>query len=348
MEKINLLKVSPETRKIIKQQAIQLLKKHVKHKEIAETLNISIQTVDRISSAYKKEGTKCLKEKKRGRKLGEKRQLTPAQEKEIRNILIDKTPDQMKLGFMLWTRAAACQLIQGKYNITITLRNMSEYLKRWGMTCQRPTKKAYFQDNVKMNTFMHETYPAIVKQAEKEDAVIFWGDETGINNQAYHVKGFAPKGQTPAVPSFSKMEKINMVSAISNQGTCHFLCYDENMTQQRFIDFMERLVQDTDRKVLFIVDNLKVHHGKIVAEWLSEHKDEIELFFTSPYSPEINPDEYLNNNLKQNIHSGIIPHTKEQIRSKTERFMHYLQKHSERVSCFFQHKKLKYIQDYGC
>ncbi|TGY96619.1 helix-turn-helix domain-containing protein [Petralouisia muris] len=80
MEKINLLKVSPETRKIMKQQAIGLKKKHVKHKEIAETLNISIQTVDRISSAYKKEGAKCLKEKKRGRKLGEKCQLTPAQE----------------------------------------------------------------------------------------------------------------------------------------------------------------------------------------------------------------------------------------------------------------------------
>ena len=88
MEKINLMKVSPETRKIIKQQAIQLLKKHMKHKEIAETLNISLQTVDRISSAYQKEGTKCLQVKKRGRKVGEKRQLTPEQEKEIRNILI--------------------------------------------------------------------------------------------------------------------------------------------------------------------------------------------------------------------------------------------------------------------
>ena len=141
MEKINLKNVSSETRKIIKQQVIQLLKKHVKHKEIADTLNISLQTVDRISSAYKKEGTKCLQEKTRGRKLGEKRQLTPEQENEIRNILIDKAPDQMKLCFMLWTRAAVCQLIREKYNITITLRNMSEYLKRWGMTCQRPTNK---------------------------------------------------------------------------------------------------------------------------------------------------------------------------------------------------------------
>lgn len=347
MEKIKLTKVSTETRKIIKQQAVQLLKQHKKHREIADLLGISLQTADRISSAYKKEGAECLKEKRRGRKTGEKRLLSPEQEKEVRNILIDRTPDQMKMSFMLWTRAAVCQLVRERYGVTITLRNMSEYLKRWGMTCQRPTKRAYFQDNVKLNAFMHETYPAIVKKAKQEDAVIFWGDETGINNQSYHASGFAPKGQTPTIPSFSKVEKINMISAINNYGTCHFLCYEENMTQQLFIGFMERLIKEADRKVLFIVDNLRVHHGKIVSEWLGSHKGEIELFFTSPYSPEINPDEYLNHNLKQNIHSGIIPHTKEQIRNKTERFMHSLQENREKVSCFFRHNKLQYIQMYG-
>ena len=90
---------------------------------------------------------------------------------------------------------------------------------------------------------MHETYPAIVRQAKKENAVIFWGDETRINNQAYHIAGFAQKGHTPTVPSFSKPEKTNMVSAISNQGTCHFLCYNENLPQQLFIDFMQHLVK---------------------------------------------------------------------------------------------------------
>ena len=321
MEKINLTKVSEETRKVIKKQVINLFKKKIKHQEIADTLDISLQAVRRISSVYKKEGADCLKEKKRGRKFGEKRQLSPEQEKGIQRIIIDKCPNQLKLNFMLWTRAAVCRLVMDKYGISITQRNMSEYLKRWGMTCQRPTKKAHFQDNVKLQTFMHGTYPEIVKKAQKEDAEIYWGDETGINNQAYHVKGYSPKGKTPEIPSYSKVEKINMISAITNHGTCRFMCYEENMTQQLFINFMERLIGDADRKVLFIVDNLKVHHGKIVQEWLGNHKDEIELFYTSPYSPEINPDEYLNHNLKQNIHSGIIPHTKEQIHKKMEAFM---------------------------
>ena len=112
-----------------------------------------------------------------------KRQLTPVQEKEIRRILIDKSPDQMKWSFMLWTRAVVCRLVEEKYGITITLRNMSEYLKRWGMTCQRPSRKAYFQDNVKLNAFMHETYPVIVNKARTEDTVIFWGGRWDGNQQ---------------------------------------------------------------------------------------------------------------------------------------------------------------------
>ena len=347
MEIINLKTVSAETRQTIKKQVIALLKKKTKHSEIAEIIGISKPAVDKISKAYKDYGMSCIKEKTRGRKEGEKRQLTPEQEKETRQILIDKHPEQMKLSFMLWTRAAVCQLIKERYGVTIKLRNMSEYLKRWGMTCQRPMKKAYFQDNVKLNTFMHETYPHIVEKAKKEDAVIMWGDETGINNQEYHVRGYSPKGVTPEIASYSKIEKINMISAIDNYGKCRFLCYDTNMTQQLFIDFLKRLVSDTDRKVLFIVDNLKVHHGKIVQEWLDNHKDELELFFTSPYSPEINPDEYLNHNLKQNVHSGIIPHTKETIQEKVENFMHGLQNNSERVKALFRHKKLAYIQKYG-
>ncbi|MBR2696995.1 MAG: winged helix-turn-helix domain-containing protein, partial [Clostridia bacterium] len=123
-----------------------------------------------------------------------------------------------------WTRAAIQQLIKNKYGITVPVRSISNYLDRWGMTCQRPTRMAYSQDDVKLKTFMNETYPAIAAKAKKEGAEIYWGDETGINNQEYHVRGFAPKGQTPTVPSFSKVEKINMISAINNKGTCRFMC----------------------------------------------------------------------------------------------------------------------------
>jgi len=120
------------------------------------------------------------------------------------------------------------------------------------------------------------------------------------------------------------------------------------MTQQRFITFLTRLIHDAEKKVLLIVDNLRVHHGKLVQAWLSEHQDEIELFYTSPYSPEINPDEYLNHNLKQSVHSGILPHNKKDLKAKTHSFMRKLQKHPEKVRKLFDHKNLKYIQQCEC
>ena len=347
METINLLKVSAETRKTIKEQAIRLHNKGKKEAEIADSLNISYQAVSRIIRAYKKEGMHSVKEKTRGRKYGEKRSLTPQQEKEIQRIIIDKCPDQVKIAACLWTRAAIQKLIKDKYGITIPLRSISNYLERWGMTCQRPTKKAYSQDDVKLKAFMNETYPAIAAKAKKESAEIYWGDETGINNQEYHVRGFAPKGQTPTVPSFSKVEKINMISAINKKGTCRFMCYEDSMTQQRFITFLTRLIHDAEKKVLLIVDNLRVHHGKLVQAWLDDHQKQIEVFYTSPYSPEINPDEYLNHNLKQSVHSGELPHNKADLKSKTHSFMRMLQRHPEKVKKLFDHKKLSYIHQYA-
>ena len=348
MDTINLLRVSPESRRTIKEQAIRLHNKGKSESEIADALNISYQAVSRIIRAYKKEGMRSVKEKTRGRKHGEKRSLTPEQEKEIQRIIIDKCPDQLKIAACLWTRTAIQQLIKSKYDITIPVRSISNYLERWGMSCQRPTKKAYSQDDVKLKEFMNETYPGIAAKAKKENAEIYWGDETGINNQEYHVRGFAPKGQTPTAPSFSKVEKINMISAINNKGTCRFMCYEDSMTQQRFITFLTRLIHDAEKKVLLIVDNLRVHHGKLVQAWLSEHQDEIELFYTSPYSPEINPDEYLNHNLKQSVHSGILPHNKKDLKAKTHSFMRKLQKHPEKVRKLFDHKNLKYIQQCEC
>jgi transposase len=289
----------------------------------------------------------CIKEKVRGRKTGEKRSLSKQQEREIQRIIIDKCPDQMKLSFCLWTRAAIQQLIRNKYGINIPVRSISNYLDRWGMTCQRPKKYGYSQDDVKLKAFVNETYPAIVAKAKKEKAEIYWGDETGINNQENYMRGFAPKGHTPVIPSYSKAEKINMISAINNKGTCRFMCYDESMTQHLFIEFMTRLVKDSDKKILLIVDNLRVHHGKIVQDWLGKHKNEIEVFYTSPYSPEINPDEYLNHNLKQSVHSGILPHTKEDIKRKVHSFMRMLQKNPIKVQQLFMHENLNYIRQYA-
>ena len=145
------------------------------------------------------------------------------------------------------------------------------------------------------------------------------------------------------LPVETKRQRVNMISAISSQGKVRFMLYPDTMDQQRLIRFMERLVRTSERKVFLILDNLKVHHGKLVAEWLEKHKDIIEVFFLPPYAPEYNPDEYLNHALKIFVHSGLPPYTIEDISHKMQSFMRILQHQPSRVSSFFRHPSLSYL-----
>ncbi len=173
--------------------------------------------------------------------------------------------------------------------------------------------------------------------------MIYWGDETGIDNCSNCERGFAPKGHPPVLPVETKRERLNMLSALSMEGKIRFMLYEDSMNQQRLIQFMDRLVRTTNRKVFLILDNLKVHHGKKAAAWLGRHRDKIELFFLPPYAPESNPDEYLNHALKLSVHSGDLPQSKYDIRHKTASFMRALQHSPDKVSAFFQHYRVSYI-----
>ena len=134
-----------------------------------------------------------------------------------------------------------------------------------------------------------------------------------------------------------------MISAVSSQGKVRFMVYQDTMNQQRLIRFMERLIRASEQKVFLILDNLKVHHGKLASVWLEEHKEKIEVFFLPPYAPEYNPDEYLNHALKISVHSGLLPYTAEDITHKIQSFMRKLQHHSAIVENFFWHPSLSYL-----
>jgi transposase len=311
--------------------------------EIEELTGVNKSAVSRIWTAFNQGGLAAIKPKKSGRKKGVNLLLTKQQECEIRKTIIDKAPEQLKLAGTLWTRQKIANYVKRAYDVELSLQCVSNYMSRWGLTCQRPTKRAYAQDDVRVKSFMEKEYPAIAQRAKEEGAEIYWGDETGVCNTENFERGYAPKGHPPVLKVETKRERENMISAINNKGSVRFMVYDENMTQQKFIDFMRRLIAEARCKVFFIVDNLRVHHGKIVAAWLEKHKEQIELFFLPPYSPEINPDEDLNHALKLSVHSGEHPRTKPDLKHKIHSFMRHLQHAPACVRAFFSHEKLGFL-----
>ena len=342
MEKIDARKHNQQTQYELRKQVVRLRKKGIPNNEVAHIVGISAAHASTIYQKYLTGGIDAIKPGKRGRRHGAQRVLDQEQEREIQNMLIDKVPHQLKLPFALWTRDAVHLAIKKQYGLDLPLRTITDYLKRWGFTPQKPVKRAYEQSPEKLQQWLDGDYPGIAARAKQEGAEIHWGDETGITNEAYNTRGFSPKGQAPVIDLNAKKSSINMISSITNQGKVRFMLYRETMTSKVLLKFLSRLIKDVERKVFLILDNHRVHHSKVVSRWLEQHRDQIEIFFLPPYSPEYNPDEYLNGDLKQRVRSGLPSRSTKDLEKKTRSFMKTLQRRSHHVMSYFKHPLVQY------
>lgn len=342
MEKTDFRRLSEQERLAFRKQAIRLINSGKSKGEVSEIIGVRAGTISIWWREYKEKGLKGHISKKKGVKSEDKKLLSTEQEKAVQKMIIDKMPEQLKLDYALWTRKAITELIEREFGIIIAVRTMGDYLRKWGFTPQKPKKMAYEQCPKKVQKWLDEEYPEIKKQTKEEKAEIHWGDECGVKNQCNHGRSYAPKGKTPVKKSMSKKFSVNMISAITNQGKVQFMLYSDTMNADRFIEFMQQLIKSSTQKVYFIVDNLRVHHSKIVKEWVEENKEKIALFFIPSYSPERNPDEHLNCDLKQGMSAKKSPKTKEILQENVQNHMEILQNSPERVAKYFKHQSILY------
>lgn len=342
MEKIDARTLTQDAQEAQRRQIIRLRKSGRANKEVAEIVGVSPGHCSRVWKRYQDQGVSAVAKGKRGRRHGDQRTLTAEQEATVKRLLIDKSPLQLKLTFALWNREAVRLLIQQQCGFLMPIRTVGEYLKRWGFTPQKPIKWAKEQSTPAVARWLTKDYPAIAKRAKQEKAEIYWGDETGIQTGANVEKGYSPKGKTPVLRQTAQKHRINMISAITNGGKVRFMFYRDTMNSKRLITFMRRLTKDAGRKVYLILDNLKVHHSDLVKRWLEKHKEKIEVFYLPSYSPELNPDEYLNNSLKGSVHSGLRAQNAKQLETKARNHMRHLQNRPSKVKRFFEHRCVTY------
>jgi transposase len=341
IERVDTRKLEPAAREQLRKTAVRMHRQGLKQAAIADALGVRPSTISIwIGKVRSGEGTK---EAKRGRSVGEFRVLTAEQEDRIRKDIVDKTPDQMKLSFALWNAQAVRAYIRQCFLIDVPIRSVRRYLNRWGFTPQRPLKRAFEQRPEAVKKWLETDYPAIAARAKSEGAEIYWGDETAVSSVEHYPRGYAPKGQTPVlVLSQSKRERINLISAVTNRGAMRFMLYRENMTSEVLIRFMQRLIKDAGRKVFLVLDNLRVHHSKVVQAWLEEHREQIEVFFLPSYSPELNPDEFMNGDLKMKMSTSEPTRGGEHLKKKVVSHLRSIQSQPHRVRSYFKAKPVAY------
>ena len=332
---------SAEVQEAVRLKVVNYLKKKMgTQKQASEIFGLSIRSVNRIWARYKEGGRRLLTSKKRGVQGGKK--INGKQAAEVRQLIKDKLPDQLKLAYGLWTREAVAQLIFNRYGIELSRWQVGRYLKQWGYTPQKPISKAFEQKPEKVKQWLETEYPSIKKRAAKEDAVIYFGDETGMRSDHQAGRSYAPKGETPVIKKTGQRFSLNMISAISNKGHLQFMIIDGRFNSEVFETFLKQMIKYSRQKIYFVTDGHPAHKTKKLNEWLEAKKERIEVFFLPPYSPELNPQEYVNQDVKTNVIGKKRPINKAQMRNNVEDFMNKRKNDKRQVQKYFHVSHVRY------
>jgi len=331
---------SKDAQEVIRKRVVSYLKqKRGTQKQASVIFEISERSIRRIWQKYKEGGSRAIVSKKRGVQSGIK--LNGEQAASIRKMIKEKMPDQLKLPFGLWTRQAVQQLIEQQYDIALSVKQVGRYLKGWGYTPQKPIRKAFEQKPEQVKQWLNKEYPAIKKRSLKEKATIYFGDETGMRSDHQAGRSYAPKGKTPVVKSTGQRFSLNMISAISNKGHLQFMLI-EKFNGDVFIDFLKRMIRYNKQKIFFVTDGHPAHKTKKLKAWLEENSSRIEVFFIPPYSPELNAQEYLNQDVKTNVIGKKRPINKTEMRTNVENFMNERKNNKKQVQKYFHAEHVRY------
>ena len=307
----------------------------------ATTFGVSLRAVSKWMALDRAGGLRNLTLKRRGRRLGSGH-LTEKKSAKIRQQIIDHMPDQLKLGFYLWTRAAVARLIEREVGVVLAVTTVGRYLKAWGMSAQKPVRRAYERNDAAIARWLRVEYPAIARQAKRERATIYWGDEMGLRSD--HVTGtsFALVGQTPIVRATGQRFGCSMISAISNRGQLVFRVFHGTCDGPLFVDFMKRLLKQCRRKVYLIVDGHPVHRSRLAKAFVAANATRIRLIQLPGYCPELNPDELLNQDVKTNALGKSRPRDRPEMMSAVRSHLYRRQKQPHIIRNLFQEKHVRY------
>lgn len=324
----------------LRRKAVAAVRSGMSQVEAARVFGVTRQAIGRWVGTFRESGTRALRAKRRGRPP--EIRLSEEESTWVRRQIVSRTPDQLALKFFLWTREAVRDLIAAEFGITLSVWTVGRYLKAWGFTPQKPIRRAFEQKPVEVRRWLNETYPGIRAQALRERAEIYWGDETGMRSDHAAGRSYGRRGQTPVIRSSGQRFGCNMISAITNRGRLYFMVFGQEFRAPVFVKFLERLLRQIRRKIFLILDGHPVHRSRVAKAWLARNGHRLRVFFLPGYSPELNPDELLNQDVKTNAVGRKPPIDADDLMANVRGFMHSKQRTPEAVRSYFRGRHVSY------
>lgn len=334
MEQLNTRKLSPSAQAALRQRVVRaIIEEDMRPQEAARAFGVGRTSIHRWIQAYQQGGLRALAAQRRGRPP--RSRLTGWQAAAVVQMITQRCPDQLKLPFALWTREAVQQLLAKRYEVRVSVWTVGRYLAHWGLTPQKPLRRAYEQNPEAVQRWLDEEYPAIRAQSRREKAEIHWGNEMGMRSDHQADRSYGRRGHTPVIPGTGQRFRCNMISTITNRGTFTFMIFRERFTAPVMLRFLRRLLRQRQRKIFLIVDRHPVHKARNLQIWVAAHQDRLRIFYLPEYGPELNPNELLNQDVKTNAVGRERPATQNDMMERVRSYLWGTQRRPYIVQSYF-------------
>lgn len=340
MKHVDMRGLTPAAQEERRRQVVGLRESGLTHEAIARQVGLSRNGVMDICKRYRTRGMAGLRTRPSGPDLGTGRALS--QERQIRRLICRATPDVYGLRHALWSRVAVAALVRQRCGVRLAVRSIGTDLKRWGVTPQKPLRRAYEQNPRQVRRWVWKQYPAIAARARQAKGKVYWLDESGLRSDDVRGRSYAPCGKTPEVRPRQKRASVGVISAVTNEGDLRWMVLNGTLTAVLLITFLQRLIRDAGCKVFLIMDRLPVHRARAVKEWVAQHRSQIKVHCLPAYSPELNPDEGINGDIKRGVTARPPARSRAELKRNLICHMRKLSRLPEHVRSLFQHRTFRY------
>jgi len=285
-----------ESSEVIRKLAVRRVRAGEKPGAVMRSFGLCRTTIYKWLAAEQRGGPAALDSRKAG---GPARKLAARQRQQVRRWICGKDPRQYGFDFGLWTRKIVAALIQQKMKIKLSVTSVGRLLADLQITPQKPLRRAYERDPAAVEQWKRETYPALERRARLRGADIFFLDEAGIRSDAALQRTWGARGQTPVVATSGTRQSINAISAVNLLGAFWYNVYSGTLNKESFIVFLKDFLRRRRRPVFLVLDRHSAHRAKATAQFVQSLQGRLELHFLPGYAPDLNPDEFVWNHLRQ-------------------------------------------------
>jgi transposase len=277
------------------------------------------------------------------RGTGRPDKLTERQKQQVRRWICGRDPRQFGFDFGLWTRKIVAALIWRKMRVSLSVTSVGRLLAELQITPQKPLRRAYERDPVAVEKWKREEYPALEKRARRCGADLFFLDEAGIRSDAPLQRTWGARGQTPVVATSGQRQAVSAISAVNRLGAFWYNVYTGRLNAAQFILFLKNFLRCRRRPVFLVVDRHPAHIAKAVGEFVQSLRGRLELHFLPGYAPDLNPDEFVWNHLRQKGVSKTPLRQGESLRARVEADLAAIHADPPLVRSFFRAPSVSYI-----